>query len=56
MSKWIGTGCGKAINGNEEKPDWNCGEFMEQDYDYENHRELGQYYYCEKCLNKFKEK
>lgn len=49
MTKYLGKGCGKDIGGIP------CGEFIETDFDYEKGVSLGQYYYCEECLKKFKE-
>ena len=48
MSKHLGQGCGKDIGG------WSCGEFLEE-YEDEDGRGRGQYYYCEECHAKFEQ-
>jgi len=45
--------CGKPLNGNEEKPDWPCGDFLEQEQN-KNGRWIGQYYFCKECHEKAK--
>lgn len=44
-------GCGKPINKDWDSPDWFCGEWMEEETDYEGVPQ-GRRYFCDECLKK----